>query len=101
MHKDCASGTKKTVNLLKKEKVIFERIFAGYKNSCRIVSRGKSELIVLSYTYLTVKHCIFNFALYEGMDEVPETCLLLRASEDLNVALVLKKGLKLFPNLTL
>lgn len=68
-----------------------KEFFAVFKNSRRIVSQGKSELIVLSYTYLTVKHCIFNFALYEGMDEVPETCLLLKASEDLNVALVLKK----------
>lgn len=72
MHKDCALGTRKTVTPSEKEKVIFKRIFVVYKNSHRIVSRGKSELVVLSYTYLTVKHCIFNFALYGGMDEVHE-----------------------------
>lgn len=53
-----------------------------HKNSLRIASWEKTEL-----SYLTVENCIFNFALYGGMDKVHKICSLLRASEDLDLAL--------------
>lgn len=66
-----------------------------HKNSLRIVSWGKPELLGLSY--LMVENCIFNFALYGGMDEGHRICLLLRVSEDLDLALA--KGSEAFSKL--
>lgn len=58
------------------EKIIFEGNFILLKSSLRIVCRKKIRALLNSY--LTVKNCTFNFALYGGMDEVHKICLLLK-----------------------